>query len=106
MVTTYNVSSLEYEWSVHVRLEASRHLDDLAVLGPQRLPHGGQEVDVSGVAAAPEGVDEGVAARARGPEAADVGVGARLAVLAAGEHHHVTLTGPGRSENVVIQNDA
>ena len=33
---------LEDEGRVHVRLEAGGHLDDLAVLGPQRLPHGGQ----------------------------------------------------------------
>ena len=41
---------LEDEGRVHVRLEAGGHLDDLAVLGPQRLPHGGQQVDVGGTA--------------------------------------------------------
>ena len=43
---------LEDEWCVHVRLEAGGHLDDLAVLRPQRLPHGGQQVDVGRAAGA------------------------------------------------------
>lgn len=43
---------LEDEWGVHVRLEAGGHLDDLAVLRPQRLPHGGQQVDVGRAAGA------------------------------------------------------
>ena len=51
-------------------------------------------------AAAAEGVDEGVAARAGCAEAADVGVGARLAVLAAGQHHHVALARPERRNDI------
>ena len=43
---------LEDEGCVHVRLEAGGHLDDLAVLRPQRLPHGGQQVDVGRAAGA------------------------------------------------------
>ena len=42
----------EDEGCVHVRLEAGGHLDDLAVLRPQRLPHGGQQVDVGEAAGA------------------------------------------------------
>ena len=46
------VLCLEDEGCVHVRLEAGGHLDDLAVLRPQRLPHGGQQVDVGEAAGA------------------------------------------------------
>ena len=58
------------------------------------------QVDVCEAAAAIEGVDEGVAAGAGGAEAADVGVGARLAVLAAGQHHHVALARPERRNDI------
>ena len=59
------------------------------------------QVDVCEAAAAIERVDEGVAAGAGGAEAADVGVCARLAVLAAGQHHHVALARPARVSDIL-----